>query len=54
MLVTHHENKSPLCAFLTLLLLATIQTQQAVAKHLCWKARQSFDVPFFCTLNLAS
>jgi hypothetical protein len=28
-------------------LLATIKSQQAVAKRFCWKARQSFDVPFF-------
>jgi hypothetical protein len=28
-------------------LLATMKSQQAVAKHFCWKARQSFDVPFF-------
>jgi hypothetical protein len=25
----------------------TIKSQQAVAKRFCWKARQSFDVPFF-------
>jgi hypothetical protein len=25
----------------------TIEPQQAVAKRFCWKARQSFDVPFF-------
>jgi hypothetical protein len=34
------------CAF-PAMLLATMKSQQAVAKRFCWKARQSFDVPFF-------
>ncbi|MDQ6680003.1 MAG: hypothetical protein M3Y67_03440 [Pseudomonadota bacterium] len=43
-----NEKKSSNGAVSGLILVTTMKSQQAVANTFCWKARQSFDVPFFC------
>jgi hypothetical protein len=47
MLADCNDKKSSNGAVSRGVLLATMKAQQAVAKTFCWKARHSFDVPFF-------
>jgi hypothetical protein len=47
MLADRNDKKSSNGAVSRGVLLATMKAQQAVAKTFCWKARHSFDVPFF-------